>query len=240
MNKIKQIYGNGCSFIRDKLPLDPDYRPGYLEMIADELGVPSENAGLPGSCNRRIIRSTLRDSLNHDGSTLFIIQLTHLHRTERASERNGINDWKFDREDYFESVKPHNESVEPHNSAYVKHHLRYFDERAAMTDLTADVLMLAAWLRDREIPYYIFSYLPLISEKTAQELQDHYLDIQARHDPCVMPLLDQSLAYKLGPGDWYYDANGNNFDIGHFNAVGHIRAKELLLSELNRHVLPKL
>lgn len=240
MRKIQQIYGNGCSFIRDKLPLHPDHMPGYLDLLAESLSVPCINAGLPGSCNRRIIRSTLRDSLNHDSSTLFIIQLTHLHRTERASERNGTNDWKFDREDYFESVKPLNESIEPHNAAYVKHHLRYFDERAAMTDLTADVLMLAAWFRDRGIPYYIFPYLPLISSENAQELQDHYLDIQARHDPCVMPLLDQSLAYKIGPGDWYYDADGTRFDVGHFNLSGHQRAHDLLLEELNRHVLPRL
>jgi hypothetical protein len=109
-----------------------------------------------------------------------------------------------------------------------------------MTDLTADVLMLSAWLRSRGIPYYIFAYLPLVDDKSAQELRKHYLDIEATLDPCIMPLLDQSLAYKLGPGDWYYDADGSKFEIGHFDLSGHQKARDFLLDDISRHVLPKL
>lgn len=240
MKKIKQIYGNGCSFIRDKLPPHPECKPGYLDMLAEKLQISCTNAGLPGSCNRRIIRSTLRDSINYDSSTLFIVQLTHLHRTEKSSRRNGINDWKFDREDYFESVKPFNDSVEPHNADYVKHYLKHFDECAAMTDLTADVLMLAGWFRSCNIPYYIFSYLPLVSQETAIEIKDNCLNIETSLDPGIMPLLDSSLSYKIGPGNYYYDADGTQFEVGHFNQSGHQQAADILFNDLNRHVLPGL
>jgi hypothetical protein len=226
--------------MRDKLPPDPECAPGYLEMLAERLDVDCINAGLPGSCNRRIIRSTLRDSINHDGSTLFMIQLTHLHRTQKASRRDGKNDWKFDREDYFESVKPFNESTEPHNAAYVKHHMMHFDEHASMTDLTADVLMLTGWLKSRDIPYYIFSYLPLVSDHVSNQLCKNTLDVEARLDPAVMSLLDSSLTYKIGFGDYYYDADGLRFEVGHFNTAGHQQATEILLHDLNRYVLPRL
>ena len=50
------IYSNSCSFGA----LNNSY-PVYSEIIAKTLNAQLVNKGKPGSCNRRIIRTTLRD-----------------------------------------------------------------------------------------------------------------------------------------------------------------------------------
>ena len=240
MVEIKKIYGNGCSFIADTIPRDTA-PPGYLEMLAHDFGWEYHNAGKPGSCNRRIIRSTLRDSINLDSQCLVLLQLTWLHRTERPAQKNGFNDWKFDMQDFFVGVKPLNhQELEPEEAEFAKQHVLHYDPLAAMTNLTSDLLMLTSYLKHRQIPYLCFAYLPLLDPGQSRTIENNLLDYELAKDPCVINMLSDSLISHMGPGDWYYDADGNKDEIGHFNSHGHRTAASVIKNLLiNRFGAPK-
>ena len=95
MNKIQHIYGNGCSFTNDDYIRRTLDQPVYLDFLAENFGTTVTNDGLPGSCNRRIIRNTLRAATEFDSSTLILVQLTFLQRTEKPYTPGQKNAWKM-------------------------------------------------------------------------------------------------------------------------------------------------
>lgn len=228
MNKLSQIYTNGCSFTYDNHVYYDLKSLAYGDILAAQHAVTFLNMGLPGSCNRRIIRTTLRDALNFNSSTLVIVQLTSLSRTEKAFTSGQDNDWKMNcvqsQGEYHESLKSN--SPGSLNQEYFKTHIKFFDECAALNDLAADLIMLTGYLQKKHIPYYVFSYQPLISKSISARVYNDYFQQQLRTDPNVMNILTDSLTDRLGPGDWYYDV-ATNF-TGHLNPAGHIRAAEIL------------
>ena len=228
MNKLSQIYTNGCSFTYDNHVYHDLKGLAYGDILANQYGVTFLNMGLPGSCNRRIIRTTLRDALNFDSSTLVIVQLTVLERTEKAFTPGSDNDWKMNclqsQGEYHESLKSN--SPGNLNQEYFKTHIKFFDECAALNDLAADLIMLTGYLQKKHIPYYVFSYQPLVSKSISTRVYNDCFQQQLRTDPNVMNILTDSLTDRLGPGDWYYDV-APKF-IGHLSPLGHNRAAEIL------------
>jgi hypothetical protein len=229
MNKLKRIYTNGCSFTHDNYIYHDLKSTAYGDILANKYNVDYVNMGLPGSCNRRIIRTTLRDAIEFTNDTLVIIQLTYLQRTEKNFTPGQNNEWKLDNkqsyQEYHESVK--GDAQEKLNQEYYNTYVKFFDERAELTNLAADLIMLTAYLQTRSIPYCVFSYQPLASEKIVRQIYNDRLQQQLRNDPGVMNILTDSLTQRLGPENWYYyDAeNGRN---GHLNPSGHEKAAEIL------------
>ncbi len=80
---IQRLVTNGCSYMQ--------YHAnghGHLD-LADRLGIKnSESLAMNGSCNSRIIRTTLRDCYNTTQPTLYVIGVTFFHRYE-LSIRQG-------------------------------------------------------------------------------------------------------------------------------------------------------
>lgn len=228
MNKLSQIYTNGCSFTYDNHVYHDLKGLAYGDILANQYGVTFLNMGLPGSCNRRIIRTTLRDALNFDSSTLVIVQLTVLERTEKAFTPGSDNDWKMNclqsRGEYHESLKSN--STGSFNREYYNTHIKFFDARAALNELAADLIMLTAYLQKQHIPYYVFNYQPLVSKAISNQIYNDQFQQQLRTDPNAMNILTDSLSDRLGTGDWYYDV-APGF-IGHLNPLGHKRAAEIL------------
>jgi hypothetical protein len=71
-----RLIANGCSYMYS-------YSQGGLSDLSQQLGINStENLAVTGSCNSRIIRTTLRDSYQTSGPTLYIIGITYLSRHE--------------------------------------------------------------------------------------------------------------------------------------------------------------
>jgi hypothetical protein len=228
MNKIKRIYTNGCSFTYDNYIYHDLNSVGYGDILADRYNVDYLNMGLPGSCNRRIIRTTLRDAIEFTNDTLVIVQLTLLQRTEKIFTPGQNNEWKLDNkqsyQEYHESIK--GDPREKLNQEYYNTHVKFFDERAEVTNLAADLLMLTAFLKNKHIPYYIFSYQPLVSQTTADQIYNDRLQVQLRKDSSVMNILSDSIVNQMGTGNWYYDASNDVW--GHLNSAGHNRAAEIL------------
>lgn len=228
MNKLKRIYTNGCSFTYDNHIYHDLKSPAYGDILAQKHNVDYLNMGLPGSCNRRIIRTTLRDVIEITDDTLVIIQLTVLERTEKIFTPGQNNEWKLDNkqsyQEYHESIK--GDSREKINQEYYNTHIKFFDEQAEITNLVTDLLMLTAFLKNKHIPYYVFSYQPLVSESTAKNIYNDRLQVQLRKDSRVMNILSNSLVNQLGTGNWFYDVtNGLH---GHLNPAGHVQAAEIL------------
>lgn len=228
MNKLKRVYTNGCSFTYDNYIYNDLKGLAYGDLLAHKLNVEYANMALPGACNRRIIRTTLRDAIKFDCNTLVIVQLTILARTEKIYTPGQQNEWKMNNvqshEEYHESIK--GDANENLNQEYYNTHVKFFDERAEMTDLAADLLMLTAFLNNNCIPYYIFSYQPLVGQATANQIYHDCLQVQLRKDPSIMNILSDSMIDKIGPGNWHYDAS-KNF-VGHLNPAGHAQTAEIL------------
>jgi hypothetical protein len=222
MSDIQHIYANGCSFTYDNYIQHELGQPCYPEILAQRRGISCTNAGLPGSCNRRIIRNTLRDSLLFDSTTLILLQLTFLSRTEKLYTPGQNNEWKMQhsKEEYHESIK--NNPAEKINQTYFEMFFRFFDTAAEFTNLAADIIMLTGYLRSKQIPYIIFPYTQLSPEEKPAISNDR-LQQHLAQDPAVLNILTDSLTARLGPGDWCYDPVP-----GHLNSQGHCRAAELL------------
>lgn len=214
----------------DQIPRDtaPD---GYLEILAKKYHCDYQNSAVPGSCNRKIIRNTLRHAINLGPDCLVILSLTFLVRTEKFSEKNQKNLWKFGYEDYKDSIKPNNDSIEPENRLWVDTFMKQFDERAEITDLAADILMLTSFLQSRSIRYLIFAHRPLLHwQSSIDELKDTLFFYEIAKDPFVWNLLEDSLCDRIGSGDYW-----KNLPTHHLNSVGHLQASiviEKFLSNL--------
>ena len=83
---IDRLVVNGCSYVNCY-----DIGNGHVD-LAERLNMPSAySLALPGSCNNRIIRTTLKDSYITDRPTLYIVGLSFLNRSELPVGReNGI------------------------------------------------------------------------------------------------------------------------------------------------------
>ena len=133
-------------------------------------------------------------------------------------------DKNHSREEYHESIKDNEQ--EKINQEYYKTHIKFFDSRAELTNLAADLLMLTAYLQKQHIPYYVFNYQSLASNPSVNQIYDDRFQQQLRKDPRVMNILTDSLTTCLGKGDWYYDSS--DITPGHLSPVGHARAAEIL------------
>ena len=74
---INRLVVNGCSY------MDHYALGGGHKDLANQLGIAeSASLALPGSCNSRIVRTTLKDSYMAEQPTLYVIGLSFIHRNE--------------------------------------------------------------------------------------------------------------------------------------------------------------
>ena len=195
---IDHLYVNGCSFTNDHSIINQS-QPQFGDHIARSRGWQLTNAGQPGSCNRRIIRTTLKDSQNFTSNTLIIVSLTMLSRTEM----NVYDLWDHDdpmmcKEDFFQSIKIQSPDLiyQNYRDAWFKNYSEYGE----FVNLATDVLMLAGYLQNQDIPYLIYAYCPLITKPNLLESLKKLPVCQAlERDTGVINLLNDSLISRLDP-----------------------------------------
>jgi hypothetical protein len=225
---INHLYVNGCSFINDHNIIN-QLQPQFADHIAEHKGWQLTNAGEPGSCNRRIIRKTLKDSQEFDTNTLIIVSLTMLSRTEmNVYDLWDRTDPVMDKEDFFQSIKVQSPDLiyQNYRDAWFKNYSEYGE----FVNLATDVLMLSGYLQNQNIPYLIYAYQPLITTPGLSETLGKLPVVQAlNRDPGVINLLDDSLISHLGPGAWWYDGKTS----GHLHAQGHTHAGNILIELIN-------
>lgn len=162
------LYSNSCSF---GAPCND--HPVYSDIVAKTLNAQLVNKGIGAACNRRIIRTTLRD-VNEIVTTtqdvLVLVGLTLLSRSEiwRPEVPAVDNDGHFYQmrpihkvswvNGLMDTIVPDiHEKVDPELSDYYKHWILHYNRESQMTELCTDLVMLTGWLRSKGIKYKIFS-----------------------------------------------------------------------------------
>jgi hypothetical protein len=225
---IDHLYINGCSFTNDHSIINQSQLQ-FGDHIAQGQGWQLTNAGEPGSCNRRIIRKTLKDSQEFGSNTLVMVSLTMLSRTEmNVYDLWNHNDPMMIKEDFFQSIKLQSQDLiyQNYRNAWFKNYSEYGE----FVDLATDVLMLSGYLQNQGIPYLIYAYCPLIITPGLRETLEKLPMYRAlSQDHSVIDLLNDSLISRLGPGSWWYDGKTS----GHLHAQGHAHAGNILLGLIN-------
>jgi hypothetical protein len=245
------VYSNSCSFGAPK-----QGHTVYADKIAEYFNATLINSGIPGSCNRRIIRSSIRDllTLQHqhaDEDILALVGLSFISRTELwqpslpPTETDGdfhpiaINWSNLDfTNGLIDTIIPDIHKF-AHSSVqnYYKQWLDHYSPEAEVTNLITDLISLTGLLKSRNIRYLIFSNVdvlpgaPLI-DYTAPFLSSLYSDIN--NDPNVLDLLNFSFGtYALTKN--YIPKDVHLFGKhGHPNEQAHIDfATYLIVQYLN-------
>ena len=159
------LYSNSCSF-----GAPTDDHAVYPEIVAKNLNAQLINKGIGASCNRRIIRTTLRDVNEIADDVLVLIGLTFLSRSEiwRPEVPAVDNDGHFYQikptqnvswtNGLMDTIVPNiHEKVDPEVSDYYKQWILHYNRESQMTELCTDLVMLTGWLRSKGIKYKIFS-----------------------------------------------------------------------------------
>lgn len=131
----------------------------YPKLLADSLNAKVINAGLPGSCNQRIIRTTVRDLTQlrnkTDEPVLCLICLGFLMRGEWwDNTRPSIGT-----DGHFRSFQIHASKNIDNNviQEYMKQWYRVYDDEATQTNLLMELVLLTNWLKSKNIKYIIFA-----------------------------------------------------------------------------------
>jgi hypothetical protein len=179
------LYSNGCSFT-DWRFIPREQR--YPIIIGERQGWSVHDRGLPGSCNSRIIRTTIRDCcalLSKQEPIVALIQLTFLDRYEYPGVATADNRWKYENGDLFESVTPGQlqDSDSDVVNSWIRSNLLLHNDAAAYLQLFASLVGLTAFFRQHNIRYYIYNGP---SQNNIFEPTDlyHYL----KQDPGVLDL----------------------------------------------------
>ncbi len=138
------LYSNGCSYTANFDLLRQDR---YPIILAERLGWEVQDRAEPGSCNARIIRTTIEDciKLKDDHTDIVaLVQLTHLYRTEYCDNSTFIN------------VKPNLIQNNLLATQYSTLFCKLNSEVSLLTNLYVQILGLAAFLKQQNIKYLIY------------------------------------------------------------------------------------
>ncbi len=170
------IYSNSCSFGA------PDQgHKVYADHVAEKLNATLINNGWSGSCNRRIIRNSLRDldQIKTKKDILVLIGLSFISRTELWQPEIQA----FDTDGHFHSVTVDNKKINwsknglintiipdihkyarPAVQDYYKNWLVHFHPESEVTNLLTDLVMFTGWCRSYNIKYIIFNNVNVLPD----------------------------------------------------------------------------
>lgn len=235
---FNKIYANGCSYTNDPA-LHQWQQPNFIDQLGQHYQVPVQNFALAGSCNRRIIRTTLRDSLTLDKHNLIIMQLTHLERTEKPFTPGQNNHWKMSfngsKHELHESIKPSNREFEPLNDVYMSAWIKFFDPVAEAYNLATDLLLLLNFLRHRQIPFVVLPYISLLTEQEQSELNQSIIS-STLLDLLQNPGFFCSNIFSYINPTFHDDPSRNTLGIGHLDAGGHQQLCQYLINLIDNQL----
>ena len=79
---MTRLVSNGCSYMARYAQVAPNSLPGHVELAKKLNFDTSQSLAISGSCNNRIIRTTLKDSYLTSEPTFYVIGLSFLARGE--------------------------------------------------------------------------------------------------------------------------------------------------------------
>jgi hypothetical protein len=214
--------------------MDYQIREQGIKQYADLLSTKNEwtldNHALPGTCNQRIIRSTVKDAVNFPPNTIALISLTYLDRTEIGLEEEEPRspEQALWHQDYFVPIKSDGWLGNPRVKSYAKEYYKLFDWYSSFINLAAGVLLLTQLFKQRNIQYLIFNYNAQLNSSQQSQIQNHPTVQELEKDFRVLSIVSDHLTKHLGPSNWYYDRH-----LGHLNESGHAQAARVIQDLIN-------
>jgi hypothetical protein len=215
----------------------------YSEFLGKDLSASKIiNAGKNGSCNRRIIRTTLRDLIhiketNPTDNILAVICLGSLIRTEWWDVNYKPANSEFD--GHFQSLQIHSNTNNKNKifTAYLEEWFRLFNDEAEQTNLLTDLVMLTSWLTANDINYIIFAGNSVTYKKI--DYADVFIKAVSKkifNDACILNINNFSfvkycLDHEHIPFD--YKLYGNH---GHHGEEAHKDFAKFLLNFYNTKI----
>ena len=148
------LYTNGCSYTAN---FDLERKNTYPAILADRLEWKLVDKSEPGSCNSRIIRTTIDDCVKlrsqTDEKIVALIQLSHLFRTEYPTDNLSA--------DPFCSVKPtapnnsNSQTPEPAGK-YADYYWRLHSNHHLLVNLITDLIGLISYFKQNNVEYLIY------------------------------------------------------------------------------------
>lgn len=245
------VYANGCSFglPKGKPPIC------YGSAIADHFGARLINKHIEGSCNRRIIRSSLRDLIDltthTDEHILVLIGLSFIFRTELwqpeipAVDNDGnfhpINTaqriWGKKQDYYIGDIEKECQYTDLEVRDWHKQHLLWQSKESQVTEHLVDLTMFSAFCRQHRLKYLIWNnadFWPAHpdvdrTDKFIAPFYNYLLSDTNFIDPWEFAFLPWALDQGLEPVD--ADVYG---DYGHPGPEAHLKLAQFLLERLSK------
>jgi hypothetical protein len=242
------VYSNSCSF-----GASGQGHAIYPELVAKNLTAQLVNRGKGGSCNRRIIRTTLRELTElkkKHKNILALIGLTFISRTELwqpwlpATDNDGhfssiiIDhnkiDWSIS--GLIDTIVPNIEHLaDTRIQEYYKQWLTHYHPESELTNLLTDLIMFTGWAKNNNINYCIFSNVDVLpgDDKVGYDSPFiHSLCNEIKADSCIIDPWNFSfgghaLTHGLKPKD--YDQYKHH---GHPGKEAHALFADFLLTHL--------
>jgi hypothetical protein len=183
------VYSNSCSFGQPNQGHDT-----YPELIAGHYNATLINRGIPGSCNRRIIRTSTRDLLelkkqSGDDNILCLLGLTFISRTElwQPNIPSKDNDGNFhsitvDHKKYNWTsglintyVKDIHLSAPANVQNYYQQWLLHMSKEAIITELITDIILFKNFCQQQNIDVLIWSNAQLWPNNPEIAIDDIFL-----------------------------------------------------------------
>lgn len=242
------VYSNSCSFGEP----DPSH-PVYADIVADHLGAQLINHGVKSSCNRRIIRTTLRDLVELPKKPILVLLgLTFVSRTELWQPNNDAqgNDGHFYpivvdhkkinwTKGLIDTLIPNiSDYAEDHIKEYYKQWLLHYHPEAAVTELLTDLIMFTGWCQNNHIQYLIFSNVDVLPGDSQVGYTSPFLNTlkhRIDQDPNIIDLWNFSFGtFSLNGGfvPKDYHIYGKH---GHPDSGAHRKFAEFLIQRLRKN-----
>ena len=244
------VYSNSCSFGRP-----PQSNPCYSDLVAQHLSATVINRARGGSCNRRIIRSSLRDLIELRARSaepvLALIGLSYFFRTELwqptkpAIDNDGnfhpisinINHVVKTNNYYSGDINDAYNNTDPLVRDYYRQWLIHENKEALITDLITDTIMFVSWCRDNNIRCLTWNNASLwpsepdvnCNDIFLRSLTQQLLEESSIINPWKFSFIEW--AKSLGHIPYDVDIYGEN---GHPNMDAHVDLAQYLLVELSK------
>ncbi len=228
------VYANGCSY-----STPGNTRKVHANYVADQVNGFLINNSIPGSCNRRIIRTSLYDiieqkKINPTQKLIALISLTFELRSELWLEnRVAVKEQEQESNFVTHTFTDNNKHI-PHTKFFEKYsegRAYYYSAYAERINLLTDLLMFTATCNKYNVNYLIFQ--SPMAEKLEHE---HVLDFfkkEIKQDTRIFDL------ETFGFLDWAYEKKFNPLDmldtpeIAHYNSDAHKAfAQQVLMPKL--------
>lgn len=243
------VYSNSCSFGAVQ------GHTIYPDVVAENVSAQLINRGANGSCNRRIIRTTLRDlnELKSKDNVLLLLGLTFISRTEiwRSelsannndghfySIRSNYSNFNWSLQGLVDTIVPNiHEHTDPNVKDYYREWLAHFNPEAEVTNLLTDILMLTGWCKSNNIQYVVFSNVDFLPDHNKVGYTSpflHSLRTSVEQDPNIINPWEFSFStYALDAGFIPKDSNlfGKH---GHPDKDAHVMFGNYLIDHIRKN-----